>query len=368
MTHNVGYPTQTGLPPATRMDPDGYLCSYNVCGIYQVTHLLGDGSSGDVIRAFNTLTGEDVAIKLSRCPSDDRKVVHATTRPGRTAVQHWYEISVYKLIPDGIPGFPSIHYAGPDANHNVIVMDILGPSLDALRRTCRGSFTLRTVCMLADQMIQRLEFLHSRGLVSCDIKPQNFAMGAANKDPNTMYMFDFAHAALYIDRETGKHVPFCERRATRGAIRYASVAAHRRHEVSRRDDVESLLYVLLEFYHGTLPWHNIPTRDARSELKIMTDMKADTSPHSPFGTFLAQSPPEFKAYQSHCVSLAFGEKPDYALLHGLFRERMEKEGWRADSLFDWVDGSALEKGTLLPEEYVLNVNFVEDREWNPDYM
>ncbi|KAI0323547.1 kinase-like protein [Cubamyces sp. BRFM 1775] len=124
------------------MDPSGYLCSYYVCGIYQVTHLLGGGSSGDVVRAFNTLTGEDVAIKLSRRSTHDSVVM--------TSVQ--YEISVYKLIPDGIPGFPSIHYSGQDANHNVIVMDILGPSLEALRRTCRGTFTLRTICMLADQM------------------------------------------------------------------------------------------------------------------------------------------------------------------------------------------------------------------------
>ncbi|KAI0323693.1 kinase-like protein [Cubamyces sp. BRFM 1775] len=341
------------------MDPVGYLCSYTVRGIYQVTHLLGSGSSGDVVRAFNTLTGEDVAIKLSRRSSHESIVM--------TSVQ--YEIMVYKLIPDGIPGFPSIHYAGPDANHNVIVMDILGPSLNAIRRTCRGTFTLRTVCMLADQMIQRLESLHSRGLVSCDIKPHNFAMGTAKKDPNTVYMFDFALSVLYIDRETGKHVPFCERRGARGTIRYASVAAHRRHEVSRRDDVESLLYVLLEFYHGTLPWHDIPARDRRSELKIMTDMKDDASPSSPFGAFLAQSPPEFTAYHAHCTGLAFGQKPDYALLRGLFGERMRKEGWdAADSQFDWVDGSALEKGTLLPEEYVIDMKFVEEKEWNPSYM
>ena len=195
------------------------------------------------MRAFNTLTGEDVAIKLSRRPSDESIV--------QTSVK--YEISVYKLIPDGIPGFPSVHYAGPDANHNVIVMDFLGPSLDALRRTCRGTFTLRTVCMLADQMVrimamtstvldkpltyaspqlQRLESIHSRGLVCCDIKPQNFAMGAPDKDPNTVYMFDFAHSKMFIDPETGKHLPFCERRHKKGTVRYASVPAHRRHGTS----------------------------------------------------------------------------------------------------------------------------------------
>ena len=100
----------------------------------------------------------------------------------------------------------------------------------------------------------------------------------------------------------------------------------------------------------------------------MLDMKADVSPTSPFGSLLARSPPEFAAYQAHCTNLAFGQKPDYSLLRGLFRERMRKEGWGNNSPFDWIDGSMLEKGTLLPEEYVVDIKFVEEQEWNTNYM
>ena len=96
------------------------------------------------MRAFNNLTGQDVAIKMTHRVTDETVVV--------TSLE--YEMAVYKLIPDGTHGFPSIHYAGKDANHHVLVMDMLGPDLDAIRRACRGKFTLRTVCMLAGQMVR----------------------------------------------------------------------------------------------------------------------------------------------------------------------------------------------------------------------
>ncbi|KAI8972807.1 kinase-like protein, partial [Trametes punicea] len=337
------------------MDDPEFIESFNVCGIYQVTHVLGHGSSATVVRAFNTLTGSEVAIKL----------VPRTTIEDRAANAGRYEAAIYKLIPEGSPGFPFIHYAGDEPSHSVIVMDKLGPSLQALRRVCRGSFTMRTICMLADQLLQRLEFIHSRGIVYCDIKPSNFAMGPANKDPNTVYLFDFGLAKMYVRWDTGEHVPFSQKRHARGNIRYASVAAHERHEVSRRDDVESLLYVLLEFYHGRLPWDILPDAHWALQVRLTGEMKADVSPSSPFGIFLAQSPPELVQYHAHCVSLAYGQKPDYAFLRGLFRKRMCEEGWGSDSKFDWADPSLLTKGTLLPEEYVADVAFVEDREWNP---
>ncbi|KAI0763523.1 hypothetical protein BD413DRAFT_484127, partial [Trametes elegans] len=114
--------------------------------------------------------------------------------------------------------------------------------------------------------------------------------------------------------------------------------------VSRRDDVESLLYVLLWFYH------------------------TDHAPSKPLHTFLARSLPEFAAYHAHCLGLSYEEKPDYALLHALFRNRMEQEGWACDWMFDWVDGSKLWAGTLLPEEYILDWKMIGENGWDPVYM
>lgn len=97
---------------------------------------------GRVMRAFNINTGVEVVIKY--LPREVPEIFF-------TKLQ--YEIMVYALIPDGTEGFPNIHYAGPDANHTVLVMEKLGPTLDSLLRVCRGTFSMRTICMLADQMV-----------------------------------------------------------------------------------------------------------------------------------------------------------------------------------------------------------------------
>lgn len=135
--------------------------------------------------------------------------------------------------------------------------------------------------------------------------------------------------------------------------------------VSRADDIESLLYVLLEFLHGTLPWEGLPVSlTANSVLAL----KADSSPTGSVQTLLARSPPEFAAYHAHVMGLAFGAEPDYVLLRGLFRRRMRDEGWVYNGRYDWMDPSGLVKGTLIPAEYNVSMDFVEDKEWSPRYM
>ncbi|KAL1948927.1 hypothetical protein VTO73DRAFT_10733 [Trametes versicolor] len=330
-----------------------YIHSYSVRGIYQVTHRLGAGSEGTVMRAFNINTGAEVAIKqMSRTNRDD--LLWPILK---------FEALMLALIPDGTEGFPSVHYAGPDANAYVIVMDRLGPNLGALHCLCRGTFTLRTICMLADQMLDRIQLVHSRGMVSCDIKPHNFAVGF-DKTAHIVHMFDFAGSRLYVTPD-GEHLPLSTSKRPLGTARYASLAAHRAQTVSRADDIESLLYILLEFLHGTLPWERLPVSLPADSVFVL---KADSSPTGSVQTLLARSPPEFAAYHAHVMGLAFGEEPDYALLRGLFRRRMREEGWVYDGRYDWMDPSGLVKGTLIPAEYNVSMDFVEDREWNPNYM
>ncbi|KAI0676289.1 kinase-like protein [Trametes maxima] len=336
---------------------DQFIGSYSVCGLYQLTHTIGKGSTaGHIMRGFNILTGDEVAVKL--VPRHNME----TECPPLL-----YESLIYELIPRGTEGFANIHYAGIDAGHRVLVMDKLGPTLEELRHVCRGTFSLRTVCMLAEQMLNRLEFLHSRGVVCCDVKPHNFAMGMG-KTAGTVHLFDFGHSRMYIDQKTGEHIPFYPVRHATGTIRYASVAAHDQYEVSRSDDIESLLYVLLEFYHGKVPWTGIHAPSWLEKVRLIRKMKADTSPNGPLQTLLARSPRGFAAYLAHCKGLAYGETPDYALLRGLFRERMREERWAYDGQYDWVDGAGRRQGTLLPEEYVADMEFVEEKEWNPFYM
>src|SRR6267154_3369732 len=125
-------------------------------------------------------------------------------------------------------------------------------------------------------------------------------------------------------------------------------------EQGRRDDLEALGNVLLYLLHGRLPWQGIHSRSIESKLLRIGEMKAG----SPFRDLLKNSPVEFTTYFDHCRGLKFEEKPDYALLRQLFRGIMDREGWTEDARFDWVDGSS-PKGILVPEEYKLDIRFVE---------
>ncbi|KAI0767575.1 casein kinase-like protein I isoform alpha [Fomes fomentarius] len=305
--------------------------SFTVCGIYQVIMHIGSGGAGDVWKAFCILTNQLFALKMEGIPVDRT-----------TPLLLQYEAIIYRFLAGAPEGIPQIHWSGIDGNHFVMVMDLLGPNLRSLQRLCRGAFTLRSICMLAEQM----------GLFHATSNPQNFAMGF-RENVRIVHLFDFSHAQLFVNSYTNAHIPFRLERSTMGTLRYA--------KVSRGDDIESLLYVLMELYHGSLPWHDVSADDHQERTRIVHEMKAGKVFHD----FLSQSLPEFGAYYSHCSALLFGERPDYLLLKGLFRTRMRSEGWLYDSKFDWEDGVNLEKGTLVPEDYVFDMRFVERHGLDP---
>lgn len=126
-------------------------------------------------------------------------------------------------------------------------------------------------------------------------------------------------------------------------------------EQGRRDDLEAVGNVLLYLLHGRLPWQGIYAPSVEAKLLRIGEMKAG----SPFRDLLARSPVEFTTYFDHCRGLKFDEKPDYALLRQLFSQMMVREGWTEDTRFDWEDASP-HKGTLLPEEYKLDVRFTKN--------
>ncbi|EIW54980.1 kinase-like protein [Trametes versicolor FP-101664 SS1] len=329
-------------------DKTHYIWSFSIRGVYQATQFLGEGANAYVFRVFHTLTGSEAAAKIEAFPID---------KDQRPFLEH--EIAVYKMLGGAPPGIPRILWSGRDENHAVLIMDRFGPNLGHIRRFCRGIFTLRTICMLAEQMLTRLEFVHSRGIAMCDVKPQNFAMGVG-RAANIVHLLDFGHLALYIDPNTNSQVPPDRPRHALGTARYASVAAHTRQAVSPRDDVESLLYVLLDLLVGDLPWpepYNPGPKgdDLETQERHIRECKAGSAV---FTKFLAGLPAEFSAYHAHCTGLNFGEQPDYEFLRELFRGRMDVEGWDLDSDFDWVTGGTRERGTLIPEEYVLDLKLV----------
>jgi serine/threonine protein kinase len=156
-----------------------------------------------------------------------------------------------------------------------MVMEYLGSSLEDLFAHSKKHFSLKTTLMLAGQMIGRLEYIHSRQYLHRDIKPDNFAMGRGQK-ASLVYLIDFGLARRYKNLETGQHIAYKEGKSLTGTARYASIRTHMGIEQSRRDDIEGLLYVLIYFLKGELPWQRLKTKNKEKKYKKIMELKQNT--------------------------------------------------------------------------------------------
>nr|XP_009400541.1 PREDICTED: casein kinase 1-like protein 2 isoform X2 [Musa acuminata subsp. malaccensis] len=224
-----------------------------------------------------------------------------------------------------------MRWFGVEGDYNVLVMDLLGPSLEDLFNFCNRKFSLKTVLMLADHMINRVEFVHSKCFLHRDIKPDNFLMGLGRR-ANQVYIIDFGLAKKYRDSSTYQHIPYRENKNLTGTARYASVNTHLGIEQSRRDDLESLGYVLMYFLQGSLPWQGLKAGTKKQKYEKISYRKVATSIEALCRGYAS----EFASYFHYCRSLRFDDKPDYAYLKRLFRELFIREGFQFDYVFDWT--------------------------------
>lgn len=237
-----------------------------------------------------------------------------------------YETRVYREL-GGAPGVPSIVWAGTDAGHNVMIMELLGYSLEELFNYCGRKFSLKTVLCLGVEMLQRLKHVHARGFVHRDVKPDNFLFGLG-EHAETLYLVDFGLCKRYLDPATRAHIPDRGGKQLTGTPRYASVRTHEGREQSRRDDLESLAYVLFYFLAGALPWQGKPEKKKQAGYSAVMVMKNSAAAG-------AGMPAEIVAILTHARALAFDAAPDYdALIAGL-TSLFVRSGFAADGLFDW---------------------------------
>lgn len=180
-----------------------------------------------------------------------------------------YESKVYKILHGGV-GIPHIRYYGIERDYHCLVMDLLGPSLEDLFNFCSRRFTMKTVLMLADQMIGRIEYMHVKNFIHRDIKPDNFLMGIG-RHCNKLFIIDFGLAKKYRDSRTRVHIPYRDNKNLTGTARYASVNAHMGIEQSRRDDMESLGYVLMYFNRGNLPWQGLKAANKKQKYEKISE-------------------------------------------------------------------------------------------------
>ena len=283
---------------------------------YRIGRKIGSGSFGDIYLGTNIISGEEVAIKL-----ENTKAKHP---------QLEYEAKVYKALSGGV-GIPFVRWYGTECDYHAMVIDLLGPSLEDLFNYCNRKFTYKTVLLLADQLICRVEYIHARCFIHRDIKPDNFLMGIGRRG-SQVNVIDFGLAKKYRDPRTHLHIPYRENKNLTGTARYASVNTHLGIEQLRRDDLESLGYVLIYFCRGSLPWQGLKAATKRQKYDRIMEKKMTT----PNDILTKGLPKEFLDYMNYIKSLRFEDKPDYPYLRKLFRDLFKRENYRYDYVFDWT--------------------------------
>ncbi|KAH9015682.1 CK1/CK1/CK1-D protein kinase [Lactarius hengduanensis] len=278
-------------------------------GRYRLQKKIGSGSFG-TLRGYFTCPYKTVVIKLE--PLNAR--------------QHFleHEYQVYQKLSGGI-GIPRTRWFGTEGGFDILALDRLGQSLEDLFVSCYVKFTVQTVLLLADQLIERVKFIHSRNFIHRDLKPSNIVMGMGTQAP-VVYLIDFGLSKEYRDPDTYKHIPLNTNLGLTGTATFASINSHLGSELGQRDDMESLAYMLIYFLRGRLPWQGLPNGSKR-----IIKCKQRTTPRD-----LCQGlPVEFCTFLKYCHSLGFEEKPDYGYIGDLFKNLSSRESFQNVVVFDW---------------------------------
>ncbi|CAG2172949.1 unnamed protein product [Oppiella nova] len=174
-------------------------CQSLVSDRYTICSEIGKGSYGICYAGLDVSTGQKIAIKV-----DPKKTKSSSLL---------YEIKIYrqylKRIDAHTPHIPALFWAGTDPRMgHVMVMELMGPNLDKLFEYCHRKFTLKTILMIAVQVVDIMESVHRLGLIHQDIKPENFLMGGAGSRAKRIHIIDFGLAKPFIDRRTDRHIEF----------------------------------------------------------------------------------------------------------------------------------------------------------------
>ena len=290
---------------------------------YRTIKKLGEGSFGKVYKA--EYNGEYYAIKFEE------------KAKGQNLLETEATIMSYLKGPN-IPFIKSFGYSG---DYNILVMQLLGKSLEELFNK-KLKFSIKTVSLLAYQMITVLQYIHDRHIIHRDIKPDNFVMGL-NKDNGTLYLLDFGLAKKYRSSKTLEQYPYIKKKKLTGTARYASIHALEEMEQSRRDDLESVGYVLMYFLRGNLPWQGLKIKSKEDRYKKILDKKKETTSEQLCKNF----PDEFREYLEYCRNLEYTETPKYDKLKSKFYDLVIKRKENFDFVYDWTTENDLKKRKLI---------------------
>uniref|UniRef100_A0A7S3GKX4 Protein kinase domain-containing protein n=2 Tax=Palpitomonas bilix TaxID=652834 RepID=A0A7S3GKX4_9EUKA len=286
-------------------------------GRWRITGKVGQGAFGEIYAGEDLVTNEPVAVKVEKW--DSKKSVLKL------------EVSVLRRLQDLPTSCKYIHCGHVD-DYNYVVMELLGENLSELRhRQPDLRFSPSTSMRLGIGMLHSIRNIHDQGYLHRDIKPSNFAIGLSGHRRRQVVMIDFGLARKYRT-PNGDIRPPREVAGFRGTARYASINSHLSKELSRRDDLWSLFYVLIEFWTGALPWRKKKNKEEMGLLKIQINNQE----------LVKGMPAEFSSMMQYLQSMAYEDTPDYSYLENLMRSVMKRENCRESDLYDWEYQDATE--------------------------
>jgi serine/threonine protein kinase len=260
---------------------------------YKLLEKIGEGAFGSIYKGENVRTKELVAVKVEPIKKNTKLLKN--------------ESIIYQYLINN-DGLPNVKWFGKDKTNYYMVLNLLGESLQSLKER-KKIFSLKLVLQIGIQIINLLRMIHNKGLVHRDIKPDNFLLGLNNKS-RQINIIDFGFCKTFLN--DNKHIDIKKTNNVIGTNNFASTNAHEFNELSRRDDLESLGYMLIYFYLGNLPWKDYSNNEMIKIMKnnIMNDESI---------------PKVILKYFEIIKSLEFKEAPNYELLINIFKNELKEE-------------------------------------------
>lgn len=261
---------------------------------YKLIEPIGRGAFGYIYKALNIRNGTQAALKMEPLSVETKMLKNET--------------KIYQFL-NGQEGIPKVLWFGVDDSNFYMAIDLLGPSLHKIRENSKP-FSLKLAISISRVIVKRLECIHRRGLVHRDVKPDNFLFGVGEKR-KLLHLIDFGFCKKYLLDDDITHIPLRENRNLVGTPNFVSINVHDGYEPSRRDDLESVAYIILYLTREKLEWsdysiqedyRNMNNKIRAEKMRVMMD---DNTPEI------------IKKYFEYCRSLKFDETPNYNLIFDL---------------------------------------------------
>ena len=282
---------------------------------------IGSGSFGQIYQCLNKKTNEMLACKIESI--------------NELKPQLYHESKIMQLMKN-CSGFPTCYDFILTEQDKILIMDLLGPNLDTIMNKLPSKnslkrFSFKSSLMIMIQCLERLKSLHEKGIIHRDIKPENFVIGPKNKE-RIIYLIDFG-----LSKKISKDKIIPTVKADRniiGTMRYISMNTHQGYEQGKRDDLESLFYIIIYFIKGELPWQNIKTKSKAEKYSKIFEIKKKVTEN---GDLVEGLPLEMAKILEYILGLNFFEKPNYLLIKNAVEIMLNNFNLSNDLQFDWYN-------------------------------